>query len=223
MELREFMSVRRAYNLVRQETDTSRRLTFEEFAILCRLDIIDEPMKTSAIAEYQGALRPTMTHRTNHLAKLGYIDRVEGLVDRRNIVCTISDEGREEVRRLAELTKAQIIAGQPLSRTTVDRVCKYVDAMGSMYCTAGEMVLLALIETDEVATITTLVDRLGLLQPTVSMSVSTLAENGLVQKESLENVSSRSTCIRLTDEGKAVAQGLVDRIATIIVRRKPRL
>ena len=68
MELREFMSVRRAYNLVRQETDTSRRLTFEEFAILCRLDIVNEPMKTSAIAEYQGALRPTMTHRTNHLA-----------------------------------------------------------------------------------------------------------------------------------------------------------
>ena len=34
VELREYMSVRRAYNLVRQETESSYRLTFEEFAIL---------------------------------------------------------------------------------------------------------------------------------------------------------------------------------------------
>lgn len=222
MELREFMSVRRAYNLVRQETDTSRRLTFEEFAILCRLDIVSEPMKTSAIAEYQGALRPTMTHRTNHLAKLGYIERVEGNTDRRNIVCMITPAGCEEMRRLAELTKAQIIAGQPLSRTTVDRVCKYVDAMGSMYCTAGEMILLALVETDESATITTLVESLGLLQPTVSMSVSSLAQNGLIVRESPKGLSSRSSLIRLTNKGRAGAQELVDRIGGIIVRRKSR-
>ena len=181
VDLREYMSVRRAYNLVRQEADTSRRLTFEEFAILCRLDVADGPLKTSAIAEYQGALRPTMTHRTNHLAKLGFIDRGEGTVDRRNIVCEISEDGRAHVRKLAEETRGQIPAGQPLARTSAERVRKYVDAMGSVYCTAGELVLLALyVEQDSPCTVTRLVELLGLLQPTVSMSVSSLIDKGLV-------------------------------------------
>ena len=63
MDLREYMSVRRAYNVVRQKVESDERLTFEEFAILCRLDVANAPLKTSAIAEYQSALRPTMTHR----------------------------------------------------------------------------------------------------------------------------------------------------------------
>ncbi len=223
MDLREYMSVRRAYNLVRQETVTSFRLTFEEFAILCRLDVADGPIKTSSIAEYQGALRPTMTHRTNHLAKLGLIDRGEGTVDRRNIVCEISDEGRMQVQALAERTRSQIPAGQPLARTSAERVCKYVDAMGSVYCTAGELVLLALFsEGDSLCTITRLVDLLGLLQPTVSMSVSSLIDKGLVYREHASEASARSSYIVLTEEGKAHAQTIADRIAAVIVRRRPR-
>ena len=69
------MSIRRAYNLVRQSVEPSRRLTFEGFSILCHLEVSEVPVKTSDIADYQGALRPTMTHRTNHLAELGFIDR----------------------------------------------------------------------------------------------------------------------------------------------------
>lgn len=223
MDLREYMSVRRAYNLVRQETDTSRRLTFEEFAILCRLDMVDAPTKTSAIAEYQGALRPTMTHRTNHLAKLGLIDRNEGAQDRRNIVCTISDDGRVHVSELAERTRAQILPGQPLARTSADRICKYVDAMGSVYCTAGELVLLALLsENDNPCTVTRLVDLLGLLQPTVSMSINALIKNGYVTRSYDRRPSSRSSCIVLTPEGKAHARQVADRISAIIVRRRSR-
>lgn len=223
MELREYMSIRRAYNLVRQETDASHRLTFEEFAILCRLDMAEEPLKTSAIAEYQGALRPTMTHRTNHLAKLGYIDRGEGQVDRRNIVCQISEDGREQVRKLSELTRTQIVAGQPLARTSAERVRKYVDAMGSVYCTAGELVLLALhMDSETECTITNLVDKLGLLQPTVSMSVSSLAKDGLVNRTRGKSPTASSSFISLTDEGVAVAQRIAERINAIIVRRRPR-
>ena len=222
MELREYMSVRRAYNLVRQETDVSRRLTFEEFAILCRLDFAGEPLKTSMIAEYQGALRPTMTHRTNHLAKLGFIERGEGKIDRRNIVCSISDLGREHVQELAELTRSHISARQPLARTAAERICRYVDAMGSVYCTAGELILLALRNAgDEPSTVTQLVECLGLLQPTVSMSVSTLIERGLVTRER-GLASLRSSSILLTDEGKVVADNIASRIAAIIVHRKPR-
>ncbi|MDO4797426.1 MAG: MarR family transcriptional regulator [Coriobacteriales bacterium] len=224
MELREYMSVRRAYNLVRQETESAYRLTFEEFAILCRLDVMETPIKTSDIAEYQGALRPTMTHRTNHLANLGYIERVEGTVDRRNIVCTISQTGHAYVAKLAKQTRSKIPVGQPLARTSAERICKYVDTMGSVYCTAGQLVMLALYmdETDQ-STITSLVERLGLLQPTVSMSVGSLVDKGLVARPRIEGSSARSTFIVLTEEGRESIQVLVDKIVRLVVRRRPRM
>ena len=56
MELREYMSIRRSYNLVRRVVPANRRLTFEEFAILCRLNVKGAPVKTSEIAEYSSYL-----------------------------------------------------------------------------------------------------------------------------------------------------------------------
>lgn len=223
MELREYMSVRRAYNLVRQQLNSSNRLTFEEFAILCRLDLADTAVKTSDIASYQGALRPTMTHRTNHLASLGFIDRGEGAIDRRNIVCAISEKGRAYAHELAEKTRAQIPAGQPLARTSPERIQKYVDAMGSVYCTAGELVLLSLyLDEGQQSTVTHLVERLGLLQPTVSMSVSTLTSRGLVSRVRTTATSGRSANIVLTDEGRDAARKLASLISAVVVRRRPR-
>lgn len=223
MELREYLSVRRAYNLVRQHTVSAERLTFEEFAILCRLDVANVPIKTSEIANYQGALRPTMTHRTNHLASLGFIDRGEGVVDRRNIECTISEDGRAKVRELSRQTQSRIPVGQPLARTSSDRLCKYVDAMGSVYCTAGELVLISLLSDEgSRCTVSTLVDRLGLLQPTVSMSVASLVSKQLVDRVRDEGTSMRSLNIKLTEKGRKVAFELAEKIYAIVVRRRPR-
>lgn len=223
MDLREYMSIRRAYNLVRQQTESEHRLTFEEFAILCRLDALGEPVKTSEIADYQGALRPTMTHRTNHLENLGLIVRDEGMADRRNIVCSISEKGKAYMRELSVLTRGKIAAGQPLARISYERLRKYVDAMGTVYCTAGELVLVSLVAFgDERCTITLLVDRLGLLQPTVSMSVASLAEKGLVVRGRLSGNSARSLDIELTDEGRARGQALADKIGALVVRRRVR-
>lgn len=216
------MSVRRAYNVVRQDTVPVERLTFEEFAILCRLDFAGVPMKTSDIAEYQGALRPTMTHRTNHLASLGLIERAEGEHDRRNVVCAISDAGRDRVERLSELTRAQIPSGRSLSRTSAERIRKYVDAMGSFFCKAGDLVLLGLRSLEgESATIMKLVDALGLLQPTVSMSVASLADRGLVVRER-SATGAHTTSVRLTHEGSLAVDDLVEQIDALVVRRKPR-
>ena len=222
MDLREYMSVRRAYNVVRQRAAAEERLTFEELAILCHLIFADAPMKTSAIAEYQGALRPTMTHRTNHLARLGLIDRTEGSVDRRNVVCAISEAGRACVATLSERTRSQIPSGRSLSRTSAERICRYVDAMGSFFCRAGDLVLLGLISVEgEPQSITQLVDLLGLLQPTVSMSVSSLVEEGLVTR--LRGASGgRTACVALTPEGEDAARALAGHIEGIIVRRRMR-
>ena len=220
VDLKEFMSVRRAYNIVRQNVSSDERLTFEEFAILCRLNESSEPMKTSAIADYQGALRPTMTHRTNHLESLGLIDRREGSTDRRNVVCSISDRGREHVLELASLTRAQIPNGKALSRTSPERILKYVDAMGAYFCKAGELVLLGLYASDENSpTIMQIVDALGLLQPTVSMSVSALAERGLVERG---HDAGRTTRVSLTPAGADYARELAAGIEDLVVRRKLR-
>lgn len=222
MDLREFMSVRRSYNIVRQSIDSSERLTFEEYAILCRLQVSEVPVKTSAIAEYQGALRPTMTHRTNHLARLGYIDRGEGDKDRRNVVCSITDAGREAVSRLSTLTRAEIQTGKSLSRTTPERICKYVDAMGAVFCKAGDLVLLGILTSEEGSlTIMELVEVLGLLQPTVSMSVSSLAELGLVDRVRT-NGGQHTTSVSLTDAGRSRAEDFRAQIEALVVRRKLR-
>ena len=222
MDLKEFMSVRRAYNAVRQEVGSEERLTFEEFAIVCHLCDADEPLKTSAIAEYQGALRPTMTHRTNHLESLGLIVRVEGSSDRRNVVCSVSEQGRQRALELASLTCARIPNGRALSRTTPERILKYVDAMGSFFCKAGDLVLLGLRSLEgEPATIMRLVETLGLLQPTVSMSDAALADRGLVERER-SATGAHTTSVSLTRDGEAAADELVDRIEGLVVRRKSR-
>ena len=222
MDLKEFMSVRRAYNIVRQAVESSERLTFEEFAILCRLDMSDAPMKTSAIAEYQGALRPTMTHRTNHLAELGLIERNEGTEDRRNVVCSISEAGHERVWELADLTRAQIPSGKALSRTSAERIRKYVDAMGSLFCKAGDLVLLGLYASEgDSLTIMRIVDELGLLQPTVSMSVSALVDSGYAVRAH-DDATSHTTSVSLTEEGREAARELAERIEGLVVRRKLR-
>ena len=216
------MSVRRAYNAVRQAVPSEKRLTFEEYAILCRLDFAGEPMKTSAIAEYQGALRPTMTHRTNHLAGLGYIERSEGANDRRNVVCSISDAGRAYAQELSGMTRSNIPSGKALSRTSGDRIKKYVDAMGAYFCKAGDLVLLGIYAAEEEKlTIMQLVDALGLLQPTVSMSVSSLVDAGFVARER-EASGAHTTVVSLTPAGTERASALADEISQIVVRRKAR-
>ena len=156
------------------------------------------------------------------LASLGLIERAEGENDRRSVVCSISDAGRERAAELAELTRTQIPSGRSLSRTSADRIRKYVDAMGSFFCKAGDLVLLGLLSAEgEALSIMKLVDQLGLLQPTVSMSVSSLVEEGLVTRFQ-DASSARTSSVSLTEKGEAAARELSERIESIIVRRKLR-
>lgn len=219
MDLREFMSVRRAYNIVRQMATGEMRLTFEELAVLCRLEVAASPLKTSVIAEYQGALRPTMTHRTSHLANLGYIERTEGDEDRRNVVCAITPEGSAALLDLCDKTRAQIPTGKALSRTSSERMCKYVDAMGSIFARPLTLFFLASTSDAGELTIMGLVDALGLLQPTVSMSVSGLVKQGMLERLSGHG-GGRAPRLKLTSAGQEVASELAQTISHLVVRRK---
>lgn len=81
MKVCEYLSVRRAFGLVRQSTPASGRVTFDELGIMCHLANVGKPLRTSEIAEHQGVLRPTMTHRAGHLSELGLIERRMGRSD----------------------------------------------------------------------------------------------------------------------------------------------
>ena len=74
---------------------------------------------------------------------------------------------------------------------------------------------------EEPLTIMQIVDALGLLQPTVSMSVSALATQGLVTRDH-EASGSHTTSVSLTREGRAAAADVTARIEEIVVRRKAR-
>jgi DNA-binding MarR family transcriptional regulator len=223
MELKEFMSVRCACNVVRQEMPAAERLTFEELAILCHLYEAGRELKTSEIADYQGVLRPTMTHRTNHLARLGLIDRHEGKEDRRNVICKISEEGIARKNELCVAICDHIRTGAPLHRSTPERMCKFIDAMGTVFCMSGDMVLLALKESEtETLTVSQLVRNLGLLQPTVSMSITTLVEEGLVERNHGSLDSNRTQDVTMLPDGRVVAEAKAEQIRQIIVRRNRR-
>lgn len=219
MELRDYMSVRRAYNLVRRETPSTSRLTFEEYAILCHLENLGHELKTSEIADYQGVLRPTMTHRTNHLAQLGYIERHEGTTDRRNVCCSISAAGRVAADAISAAICDNIVAGQPLHRSTPERIAMVADSMGQVFCTAGDLVLLGLEHSEEGMSISDLVSELGLLQPTVSMSVSALVDVSFVSRVHSET-GPHSTKIVLTPEGRGAVEPIEQHILSVVVRRR---
>lgn len=220
MELREYMSIRRAYNLVRQGIDTSQRLTFAEFAILCKLAASGGNLLTSEIAEYQSSLRPTTTHRTKHLADLGYIERSKGPNDKRNVVCTLTEAGEAQALELCENTRSRIGYGMSLSRVTAHRVRNYITAMGSFNCMASDLLILGLyICDDHVSSVSGLVDLLGLLQPTVSMSVVALEKEGMVFRDETVLSSSRLGCIRLTQAGEERAKELEQEVVELVVHR----
>lgn len=220
MELKEFMSVRCACNIVRHEMPVAERLTFEELAILCHLYESGRELRTSEIADYQGVLRPTMTHRTNHLASLGLITRHEGEQDRRNVCCAISEKGTEVMQGLCQSVCDHIVNGAPLHRSNAARMCKFIDAMGTVFCMSGDLVLLALyMSGEEEMKVSQIVQSLGLLQPTASMSVSKLVDQGLCERNRRSPSAARTLEVSLTPQGREVALGLADRIRQIVVRR----
>lgn len=221
MELREYLAIRRAYSLVRQGLPTHERLTFVEYAILCRMRNLDRPMNTSEIAKYQNALRPTMTHRTKHLAQLGLIERSKGSADRRNVVCVLTEQGIAYIDGVADQICTVLRAGTVLTRTAPARIVQYIDAMGSMVCMSGDLVVLGIYQSpDSCCTISDLVATLGLLQPTVSMSVSALENEGEAYRFHAESDATRSVSISLTDAGVAHAEQVVADIRSIVVHRK---
>lgn len=214
----EYLSVRRAFGLVRQSTPASGRITFDELGIMCHLANVGEPLRTSEIAEHQGVLRPTMTHRTGHLADLGFIERRMGENDRRSVFCSLTPAGVSEVRRVVTEMCRNITAGMPLCRCAPRRMSLIIDECVRVSVSSADMVLVALSEVTDGQpgrSVSELVAFLGLLQPTVSMAVSSLEKAGLAARVDLD---ARNTAgVRLTETGRVRAAKIAERLAAFRV------
>ena len=220
MDVKEYITVRRAYNIVRQKVPPAERLTFEELAVLALLSSSAKPVPTSSIANWQHALRPTMTHRANHLAALGLIERGEGQTDRRHVVCAITERGEERLSELCSEIRQVLAHGKVLTRIDSTRIKQYLLAMGQYYVRASDLVLMSLaLSPREGVPIALIVGALGLLQPTVSMSVQSLEERGLAKGDS-PGAKAVKAC--LTDKGRMRAEDLIMCIEALVVKRRPR-
>lgn len=218
MELREYVSVRRAYNLVRQNVEATERLAFPELAILCHLHVSDGVLSTANIASYQKALRPTMTHRTKHLASLGLMVRQKGDDDRRNVMCKITEQGRRYVEKACEEIRGILHLGNVLSRTSKQRVIRYVDTMGTVSCSTSDLVVLYIyLMGDGHCTVGEMATGLGSLQPTTSMAVSKLERADLIVRTATNNA--HSATFDLTESGRALARSFEKAIGSLVVKR----
>lgn len=68
-----------------------------QFSILVRL-VKDGTTTPGAIAEFQGIRPPSATRAVQHLEELGFATRSAHPTDRRQVVVSVTEVGREEVR-----------------------------------------------------------------------------------------------------------------------------
>lgn len=215
MDTRDFLVIRRAYNLVRKECPRFMRLTFEEFATLCHLHLEDKPVGFSKIAKHQGAQRPTLTRRVNRLANLGFVVRTDSEEDKRVVFCGLTERGEEIAQRIISVMAANIEEGSFVDADNT-KIMAAVDAISTMPCTAADLVMLVItLEEDNSTRVTRLVDQTGLLQPTVSMAVTSLEDAGYLRRafERLDNIQPRR--VVLEDAGRKRALELCERVHSL--------
>lgn len=220
MELQEYIAIRRAFNQCRKQLSPGMRVTFEELALIAHLSKSTSPQGvcTSDLATYQNVLRPTMTHRTNHLHALGYIERTIGCQDRRNVVCTLSEQGRAMLKHtLSEMCRA-IHATDLSTHFTSRRLTTYLDRIGPLNINASMFTLIALDTMGGTAdSLNDLVSQVGLVQPTVSMSIATHERHGLVTRST--GGTDRNISVSITEAGREAIKGFCEQIKNISMSR----
>lgn len=213
MNVRSYIAVRRAFALYRSAMGPASRITFDEYALLTHLALAQGPLRATDLATYQNVLRPTMTHRAYHLADKGLLERAAGSDDRRNILCTLTDDGHDFLIESSGDMIETLRQGDHLAQIDAPRLLAYVHTMGTAQVSSLDLCLLGvhvILGMDEgVPSVINLVRLLGLLQPTVSMSLKTLDKRGLLDRE--------GTVVCLTDEGRARVAALEKTIRKLVV------
>lgn len=90
------LSCMRIARRVRLASD--RELPSHQFSVLCRLE--DGPRTNSELAEVEGVSAPSMKRTTGGLLDLGYISRADDPLDGRQVILSLSPEGRKAIKRI---------------------------------------------------------------------------------------------------------------------------
>lgn len=211
MDLNQYIEIRRCFNAIRSHTPAASRIIFDEFAILCTLHD-RKGLPATEIASEQGISCPTMTHRGNHLAQLGYLSRAVSDEDRRRLRCTLTRKGTAYVHRTIETIIAQADPSAGLADAEVSEVIPIIAKMGTMPMSADALTLLCFAHANlRSMPIMHIVEATALLQPTVSMAVLRLEGSGCIERPEGVPITGRrpvrrnSGCV-LTDAGAEMAQ-----------------
>lgn len=220
MDLNHYLEIRRRFNVVRQETPAASRIIFDEFAILCTLHD-HKGLSATQIAQEQGISCPTMTHRGNHLSQLGYMTRSASNDDRRRLRCCLTRKGTSYVHRTAQAILESTEEDPLLAGLEVPDVIALVAKMGSMPMAADSLTLLCFAMRDTRSMpIMQIVEATSLLQPTVSMAVLRLEDEGCIERPPASASTGRrpmrrnSGCI-LTDKGVGAAKEVAAKVAAL--------
>ncbi len=217
MEISQYLEIRRCFNGVRQETPSASRIIFDEFAILCTLHD-NKGLSATQIAKEQGISCPTMTHRGNHLTQLGYMTRTASSDDRRRLRCSLSRKGTTYVHRTAQSIIDGAPEGSSLRDMDIDALVALIAKMGTMPMSADALSLLCFAANGAASMpIMRIVETTSLLQPTVSMAVLRLEENGAIERAENAGEGGRrpmrrnSGCV-LTEKGREMAQEIAEKV-----------
>lgn len=220
MDLNQYLEIRRRFNGVRQETPAASRIIFDEFAILCTLHD-HKGLSATQIAQEQGISCPTMTHRGNHLAQLGYMTRAASNDDRRRLRCTLTRKGTSYVHRTAQAMVEEAVEDSPLVGLEPSDIVPLVAKMGSMPMTADALTLLCFAMRDARSMpVMQIVEATSLLQPTVSMAVLRLEGADCIERPEVSPTTNRrpmrrnSGCV-LTDKGAEMAQEIAAKVQAL--------
>jgi DNA-binding MarR family transcriptional regulator len=81
---------------VRFESD--RELPPHQFSVLARLE--DTPRTNSELAEFEQVSAPSMKRTTSALVEAGYVARADDPTDGRQVILSLTGEGRKALRRI---------------------------------------------------------------------------------------------------------------------------
>lgn len=210
MNVNQYLEIRRCYNRMRRDAPSASRITFDEFAILCILHQ-RKGLSSTQLAAEQGVSCPTMTHRGNHLAQLGFMTRSSSDSDRRRLRCALTRKGTSYVNRTVQRIAQAADPASGLAELEPSEVVALVTKMGSHPMPADDLTLLCFAHAEARSMpIVRIVEATSMLQPTVSMAVLRLEGAGYVEHAEGRSATGRrpmrrnSGCV-LTDAGVEAA------------------
>lgn len=216
LDYREFLVLRRAFDISRSRIPAGSRIIFQELGVLSILSRRPQPVCHSYLAAATHASSATIGHRLRHLGSAGLVVSSQNPTDRRQTLLSITDEGEALLTQVCTTTVATLAPSGILGHVALDRLPVYYSAMSALPIRLGDLILMILRTSDEASlSVADLTYLTGCVQPSVTMSLQRLQANGLVT--SITSLNKLLTS--LSDEGTRHADGLVGSVSSLVIPR----